>query len=331
MAAAVSVGGIGAEAQGVPGDLGYLDGSIRGIVINRTDLPLKQASANPNVDSERPSVPGVISSVVNPGATSAQIFWSAATDNVAVDRYNVYLDDRLIGTAPPERFPQFNFEGLVPGNTYRAHVRAVDAAGNMGWRTGYRFFTTTGAGLDKERPSPPSSAPRFDGSSFLITWGASSDNVGVETYRIYNADDRSLIAESTTNSVELASGAYRIYVRAVDFAGNISWRSAIKTITVTGDRPPPVPDTERPSIPGRLLVVSPLGGSTVDLEWGASTDNVAVVEYRIYEKANNRVIATSVDTAATIEVPVGVREVYVRAVDAAGNQSWRTGYRLVAD
>jgi hypothetical protein len=77
--------------------------------------------------------------------TTAQLTWSAASDNVAVTGYRVYsgsgtLVTTVIGTTAP-------LSGLTAGTTYVYYVKAIDAAGNESASSkGVKFTTTTGGG-----------------------------------------------------------------------------------------------------------------------------------------------------------------------------------------
>jgi hypothetical protein len=159
-----------------------------------------------------------------------------------------------------------------------------------------------------------------------LTWSAATDNVGVTGYRIYDADTDGLIVEVPDLTVRLeplAPGTYRYYLRAVDAAGNTSFRSGIRTVNVVGSS-----DTERPSIPGAITVNS-VSATTVDLSWGPSTDNVGVVGYRVYNFADQSVVNEVTTESATFNLPAGTYQLYVKAFDAAGNESYRTGLRTV--
>ncbi|NEW09766.1 chemotaxis protein [Paenibacillus sp. SYP-B3998] len=80
------------------------------------------------------------------------------------------------------------------------------------------------------------------------------------------------------------------------------------------------PDTQAPSVPGNLTVTGKTA-SSVSLSWNASTDNVGVTSYEVY---NGATLAASVPgTSATVS-GLSASTTYtftVKAKDAAGNQS----------
>ncbi len=88
-------------------------------------------------------------------------------------------------------------------------------------------------------------------------------------------------------------------------------------------------DTERPSTPGRPQIQN-VGPDSVELAWNPSTDNVGVAGYRIYNNANGTVLLDVNGTSGTITgLAPGTYEIYTRAYDAAGNESYRSGFTNV--
>ncbi|MFZ2831977.1 MAG: fibronectin type III domain-containing protein [Minisyncoccia bacterium] len=82
----------------------------------------------PAGDTTPPSVPsGLVATVVS--STRIDLQWSASTDNVGVDHYNIYRSGRT--TPYTSNIPSYSNTGLTPSTTYTYTVRAVDAAGNM--------------------------------------------------------------------------------------------------------------------------------------------------------------------------------------------------------
>ncbi len=278
-----------------------------------------------DIDVERPSVPGAVQ-VDSIGVDSADLSWNPSTDNVGVDGYIVYdsATNAQLATTPTN---SITLGGLAAG-TYSVYVKAIDAAGNLSYRTGFRSFTITGAVVDTERPVVTSAISVVEiGDDFAdLAWSPATDNVGVVSYRIYDADTNGLIIEVPTESVRLeplTAGTYRYYLRAVDAAGNVSYRTSIRTVVIAGST-----DTERPSIPGAISVDSVVG-LTVSLSWNPSTDNVGVAGYRVYNFADQTVVADIPTNSATFDLPAGTYQLYVKAYDAAGNESYRTGLRTV--
>ena len=191
-------------------------------------------------------------------------------------------------------------------------------------------YAPQGAPADTERPSVPSSGIQIDsvdGQEVSLSWGASTDNVGVAGYRVYD-DSNTVRAESVDPSVTIQGlevGTYRFYTRAFDAAGNLSYRTGFRTVVVSDTA---APDTTRPSVPGALQVQS-VQGDSVTLSWNAATDDVGVTGYRLYD-FNGRVLVGEFNTTTgTLSLSAGTYQLYLRAIDAAGNESYRTGLRTV--
>ncbi|GAA3661461.1 putative carbohydrate-binding protein with CBM5 and CBM33 domain [Lentzea atacamensis] len=81
-----------------------------------------------------------------------------------------------------------------------------------------------------------------------------------------------------------------------------------------------VPDTQPPTAPG-TPVASSVTGSSVRLDWPASSDNFGVAEYRVYR--GDQVVATSTTNSVTVRglAPDTEYSFRVVATDSAGNAS----------
>ena len=88
--------------------------------------------------------------------------------------------------------------------------------------------------------------------------------------------------------------------------------------TVTGPVPPPPGDTTAPSVPANLTAV--LSGTTANLSWTASTDNIGVTGYQITRNGlpHTTVLNTFYNGTG---LAAGTYTYTVAAVDGAGNVS----------
>ena len=86
----------------------------------------------------------------------------------------------------------------------------------------------------------------------------------------------------------------------------------------------PDPDIQPPTTPTNFRYTKVYGPddypATVTLEWDASTDNTAVTGYKVLIDGNILDIGNSSAYVYTISSR-GTSSVYIRAYDAAGNQS----------
>ncbi len=308
--------------HGAPDGCVWFGGSIHA----SADLPQRNIvrmceGGGQGPDTTAPSAPGA-PTPTNVGQSSVQLTWTRSTDNVGVAGYRVInaANNQVVATAPSNLA---TVSGLAPGS-YRFYIQAYDSSGNT-TNGPTRTIEITGGVADTQRPSTPGRARIVStaAGSVSVEWFASTDNVGVTGYRIFNYDTGEVITDvrgTSTTITNLATGQYRIYIKAYDAAGNVSWRSGLTTIQVSdGAR-----DTVRPSTP-KGLRISGIGANAVSMFWKGSTDNVGVVGYRLFDASNNQVLAdVSALQVRITGVPAGTHRYYVKAYDAAGNLSWRT-------
>ncbi|GGJ47123.1 fibronectin type III domain-containing protein [Deinococcus roseus] len=210
------------------------------------------------------------------------------------------------------------------GNSQLSANATVKTNWNARISNGLYQFTvgtgTGGGGYDTTAPTVPGTltSPGKTSSSINVSWGASTDNVGVSSYEIYV--NNVLKGTSSTTSYTItglaASTAYSIKVRALDAAGNASAFNTAISVTTNA----PSSDTQAPTIPGTLTSPGKTS-SSINVSWGASTDNVGVSKYEVY--VNNALNGSSGSTSYTISGLTAntAYSIKVRALDAAGNAS----------
>ncbi|MFS0985622.1 fibronectin type III domain-containing protein [Enterococcus durans] len=182
-----------------------------------------------------------------------------------------------------------------------------------------KFDNIQAAWLDLESPSIPQNllVESVTSDTVSLSWGASTDNIGVAGYRVYR--DKQLVqevqGEQFTDTGLTEDTEYTYEVRAFDAAGNQS--EASNEVFVRTSVPV---DDEAPTMPLNLKVEN-VTTDAVNLSWEASTDNIGVAGYRVYrdkqlvqEVQGEQFTDTGLteDTEYTYEV---------RTFDAAGNQS----------
>lgn len=181
--------------------------------------------------------------------------------------------------------------------------------------------------IDTEAPSVPAnlSSSNIMGASVDFSWSASTDNVDVTGYKIYQ--DGSEVAQVTgsTYSATGLNGAtmYSFTVSAVDAKGNESEQSSAESITT--DTPS---DAEAPSIPTNLSS-SNITEVSVDLSWSTSTDNVGVTGYKVYQGGSEIAQVTGTTYSQTGLIASTVYSFTVSAVDAEGNESTQSSAESV--
>jgi chitodextrinase len=251
----------------------------------------------------------------NTTETTTDLSWTASIDNIGVTSYDVYQDGVMIGNSTGTTY---NVIGLIGSTSYSFYVIAKDAAGNESPASNTENVTTQDP-PDTQSPSAPTNLTENNTThnSTDLSWTASTDNVGVTGYDVYQ--DGGVIATTAGTSYPVTglspSTLYGFHVIAKDAAGNESSSSNVINVT-TED----FIDTEAPTAPTNLSS-SNTTETTTDLTWNASTDNVAVTDYDVYQDgvmiAN--VTGTSYGVSGLLESTTYA--FHVIANDAAGNSS----------
>ena len=160
--------------------------------------------------------------------------WNAATDNVGVTEYHIYLNgerQRRVTTT------NHTLTGLDPATAYLVEVEARDAAGNSSPKAS---ITLTTAAVTTTDVTPPTAPTNLSGiateNTMTLSWSASTDDVGVAEYHIYlNGELKATVTETfyIFSGIEPAT-TYLVEVEAHDAAGNSSPKASI-TLTSGGN------------------------------------------------------------------------------------------------
>ncbi len=234
-------------------------GAIAAAVVSMT-AQVTNPPLEPNfTDITAPSaVTGLSATTAAIDSTTSTVIltWTAASDNNAVAGYEVYRDGAKIGTTTTTTF----IDSPVTSNvTYVYTVVAFDAAGNfssasapLSVKPNQASLSVTVSGqlsgdllaqLDLTPPTSPTglaavtTAITGTTSSVALSWGASTDNVGVTGYDVFRDGVKvgTATATSFTDASVTSATTYSYTVKAFDAAGN---RSAASTaLSVTANRP----------------------------------------------------------------------------------------------
>jgi chitodextrinase len=144
--------------------------------------------------------------------------------------------------------------GLSPNTTYHFRVISKDQSGNTLVSNDFTF--TTPQIIDNVPPTAPTvlTAIVISSTQINLSWGASTDNVGVTGYRIYrNGSPITTSTQTYYSDTGLAqSTKYSYTVTAFDAAGNESEHSEQASATTYAD-----PSSLPPAAPGNLEVNVP--------------------------------------------------------------------------
>ena len=270
--------------------------------------------------SGAPSTPtGLATS--NVGQTSMTLSWSPSTSGVGLAGYRLSRNGTQVGTTSTTSYA---FTGLTCGTSYTLGVTAVDVTGAVSGTATLTQQTQACPG-DTTPPTTPAAlqASDVEQSSVSVAWNASTDNVGVAGYRLYQ--DGVQIGSTASTSYAFTSLAcstgpgtavYTFGVAAFDAAGNVSATQSLdqETLPCGGG------DTTPPTTPSGLAV-SNVASSSVTLSWSPSTDNVGVTGYVLYRDGAQ--VGTATGTSYDFS-GLGCGTTYtlgVAATDAAGNVS----------
>jgi YD repeat-containing protein len=278
-----------------------------------------------SLDGTPPSAPSALSASVA-SATRINLSWTASTDNIGVTGYAIERCTgsgcstfaqigTVVGSPPVSTYADTT---VVQLTTYGYRVRAYDA------RTNYSPYSNTvvGSTPDGAPPTAPGGLTATGASSTLInlSWTASTDNVGVQTYFVERcagsgcssfAQIATVAAPTTTyaNSALAPSSTYVYRVRANDAAGNLSAYSSSATGTTLAGVPSP------PTIsPVNLQTTL----TTYSLSWTASS---GATSYKLFSSTDNVTYTLKSTTAATSQsVTTGLGDFYykVEACNTAG-------------
>lgn len=195
------------------------------------DLYAEQSQAPALADTIAPWAPLDLTGVVT--FTDVDLSWCAATDNVGVTGYNVFLDSvPYMATAETSA----SLSGLDPLTEYTFGVTAVDSAGNESLMTTLQLTTGVDEAPDTIPPTPPGNLMASVGAnSIVLSWEPSTDNQAVGGYIVYV--DGIFVDSLEANATSILIGGldpetpYYCEVQAFDLAGNLSEFAELEVTT----------------------------------------------------------------------------------------------------
>jgi MYXO-CTERM domain-containing protein len=248
------------------------------------------------------------------------------------DLFNTSYTFELIGQ-PPVFIPigtSYQFQGTLGERKYSWRVTAQDASGNTASSPLQTFF------IDAQAPNAPQPISPF--SPFytqsrkpVLCWSPVFDNgpSGVTSYVVTFQNSVEYFVDAPTDVTvgqvcldfadeePLTDGVYIWEVRAVDLAGNRSERfpGGLPNFVVVDNVAPSTPSV---SAPGEFTIVK---NGPVKFEWAASTDDRLLSGYvvRLSDSLERETESTSYEW--NDDIPEGIYQWWILAVDEAGNRS----------
>ena len=240
------------------------------------------------MDSQAPTPAANLHSTAT-SASSVTLGWSPATDNVAVDHYELWRGDAnwsawtLAATIPASSLSYVN-SGLAAGTGYTYGLRAFDAAGNRSASSNVPLINTSSPGAPVDDTVAPTAAQRLrvtatGSTSVSLAWDVATDNVGVHHYEVWRGDaswsNWTMVGTATGAAPSfvdrglVANAGYTYGVRSLDAAGNISASSNI-TLAHTGALTPGPTPTPTPT-PTPIPTPTPNPGPASSMLYGPNS------------------------------------------------------------
>ncbi|VVQ07539.1 hypothetical protein PS914_04749 [Pseudomonas fluorescens] len=258
------------------------------------------------VDDVPPTQPGapVASAITDKGVT---LSWEPASDNVGVTAYQIVLNGLFAFTTQDTRH---TFNDLVSGAYHHVVVRSQDKDGNVSAPSKRTVFKTTG-----EAPSPPPSAPSVSvtaetATSLTLEWSPLDGAAGVRISLNEEQWRDVLLLQKVSIPNLFPSVEYTISVSTFDIWGQLSEPTILSH---------ELRDVIPPSAPSNL-VVSTSTKDSVMLTWEASTDDIGICNYVIYNN-HEYFDRTPLTNYSAIGLMPGTHTFEVLALDLSGNLS----------
>ncbi|MEU9092190.1 fibronectin type III domain-containing protein [Streptomyces sp. NPDC048428] len=245
---------------------------------------LTACGSEAEADTGKPTAPHGVTAQAS-SATSAHVMWEPATDDRAVTGYEVYRQGRKVKSVPAAKV-MTDVDGLTASTAYTFTVRARDAAGNLSAPSTAAAVTTPApTPADHEAPTRPVKLRgKADGSrAATLSWGGSTDDVGVTSYDIYQEGSRIHSVPGTQTRARLTGlrpgTVYTFTVRARDAADTSSTDSNSFDLTTAT-----APGAPASTAPTDLRITSSAEGEeyAVDLDWKQPETGGEIPAYQLY-------------------------------------------------
>lgn len=168
-------------------------------------------------------------------STVVELRWSDASGNEG--GFEIWRRRRLSSTsfAPWElatitsaNANSYVDRGMLPLEKYQYKIRAISTGGRSEYSTNTVEVETT---VDQEPPTTPQNFMMTDRAiaSVFLSWSPSQDNSRIKHYVVYFGEQSTITIDTTLTLTNLPlNQIVDVYVRAVDFSGNMSEPSRVR-------------------------------------------------------------------------------------------------------
>ncbi|MFC9945563.1 fibronectin type III domain-containing protein [Streptomyces pratensis] len=235
-------------------------------------------------DTRKPTAPEGVTAQAG-SATSVHVMWERASDNEGVTGYDVYRDGKKAASVGAAKL-MTDIDGLTASTVHSFTVRARDAAGNLSAPSVAAPVTTPAtAPADEEPPTGPTElrGKADGGRTVTLSWGGSTDDVGVTSYDVYQEDSRIHSVPGTQTTARLTGlrpgTVYTFTVRARDAADRSSPDSNALDLTT-----PSAPGAPESTAPTGLRTKTTARGEEflVDLSWDQPDTGGTIPAYQLF-------------------------------------------------
>ncbi|MEV2243045.1 fibronectin type III domain-containing protein [Streptomyces sp. NPDC049970] len=245
---------------------------------------LTSCAGSAEADTRKPTAPQGVTAQAG-SATSAHVMWEQASDDKGITGYDVYREGTKVASVPPAKL-MTDIDGLTASTAYTFTVRARDAAGNRSAPSAAVAVTTPApTPADEEPPTGPVKlrGEAESGRTVTLSWGGSTDDVGVTSYDVYQEDSRIHSVAGTETTARLTGlrpgTVYTFTVRARDAADRSSPDS--NALDLTTPSASGAPASTAPT--GLRTSTSADGGEfLVDLSWDQPDTGGTIPAYQLF-------------------------------------------------
>lgn len=187
-----------------------------------------------NGDVTKPQPAGNVKATAD-AYNKVTVSWTAATDDVALQGYFLYRDDKLIALLDKSA-TSYSDTTTMANTKYSYYLIATDTSGNLSDKSVLATVTTPNP-ADTTAPTAPTNvtASAVSTSQINLAWSASTDAVGVTSYDVYRGTTKLVTVNGSVTSFGdsgLTAGTkYEYTVKAKDAAGNVSGASNVASAT----------------------------------------------------------------------------------------------------